>query len=506
MMANEFELKLTMDKQYASRLSHQAVILNKSTCKPISHKLADLYFDSPDLKLMEAGVKLHLSHTSSGWIQSIQLSGSSHIGLHQYLEWNAPIAGNHPDFTKIYEPILVKVFPNKNLRKSITPMFKTEIQRKTWHLAFNNGDQVEVAFDLGRLIAHENEEVISEVSLKLKSGHVGRLFDLALELQDAIPLNLENLTLAQRGYAYYRHSPPQVIKAQLPNLTRKMNANIAFKEIVWECIHQLQLNQNVVLHTSDIEGVHQMRIALRRLRSAFSLFKLILGHKKCAFILSELKWLSNILGKARDIDVLLTQTIPAISKQLKHHPGLLTLQQLALKRQAKVYGFTREALLSWRYHCLLLTVCSWLENEQWKQSKKHYQLPSVATRTLNKFHKQLLRHNGSLTEMSAEDRHATRIASKRLRYAAEFFMSLYPVKDCARFIKILTQVQECLGQINDITVAERLLDELNSSQSDTQSIEAIQLFKQGNAGAAVQNIAKINPIWKQLTSTRPFWL
>lgn len=505
-MAHEIELKLAIDKQYVSRLSNQPVVIHKSVGKPSSHKLTSIYFDSPDLKLMDAGVTLRVSHTSSGWIQTIQLSGSSCIGLHQRLEWNAPIASNHPDFTKIVDPTLVRIFPNNKLRRSIIPIFKTEIHRTSWLLVFNNDDQVEVAFDLGRLIVNDREEMISEIKLKLKSGNVGRLFDLALELQDAIPLNIENLTQAQRGYAYYRDNSPHVIKAQLPVLTRKMNANIAFKEIVWECINQLQLNQNVVLHTSDIEGVHQMRIALRRLRSAFSLFKLILGHKKCAFILSELKWLSDILGKARDIDVLLTQTLPTITTQFKHHQGLLILQQLALKRQLKVYGFIRETLLSQRYNCLLLTICSWLENERWKETKKHYKLLTVATRTLNKFHKQLLRHNGNLTDMSPEYRHATRIASKKLRYAAEFFMSLYPAKDCAKFIKLLAQVQECLGQINDIIVAEKLLDELKGPQPDAQSEEAIHLFKQWNTSAATHNIAKINPIWKQLTTTKPFWL
>jgi triphosphatase len=505
-MANEIELRLTIDQQYASRLSKHPVITNKSASKPSSHKLTSIYFDSPDLKLMDTGVTLRVSHTSSGWIQTIELSGSSCIGLHQCLEWHSPIASDHPDFTKIVEPILVRIFPNNKLRRSIIAIFKTEIHRTSWQLAFNNGDQVEVTFDLGRLIVNDKEEVISEIKLKLKSGNVGRLFDLALELQDAIPLNVENLSNAQRGYAYYRDSPPQVIKAQLPTLTRKMNANIAFKEIVWECINQLQLNQNVVLHTSDIEGVHQMRIALRRLRSAFSLFKLILGHKKCAFILSELKWLSDILGKARDIDVLLTQTIPGIPTQFKHHQGLLALQQLALKRQIKIYVFIREALLSQRYNCLLLTICSWLENEKWKETKKHYKLLTVATRTLNKFHKQLLRHNENLTDMPPEYRHATRIASKRLRYAAEFFTSLYPVKDCTKFIKILAQVQECLGKINDTTVAERLLDDLNGPQPDAQSTEAIQRFKQWNASSATHDIAKINPIWKQLTSMKPFWL
>jgi inorganic triphosphatase YgiF len=505
-MANEIELKLTVDQQYASRLSKHPVITNKSASKPSSHKLTSIYFDSPDLKLMDTGVTLRVSHISDGWVQTIHLSGISCIGLHQRLEWHSPIASNHPDFTKIVEPILVRIFPDNKSRSSIIPIFKTEIHRTSWQLAFNNGDQVEVAFDLGRLIVNDKEEVISEIKLKLKSGNVGHLFDLALELQDAIPLNVENLSNAQRGYAYYRESPPQVIKAQLPTLTKKMNANIAFKEIVWECINQLQLNQNVVLHTSDIEGVHQMRIALRRLRSAFSLFKLILGHKKCAFILSELKWLSDILGKARDIDVLLTQTIPGIPTQFKHHQGLLILKQLALKKQLKVYGFIREALLSQRYNCLLLTICSWLENEKWKETKKHYKLLTVATRTLNKFHKQLLRHNGNLTDIPPECRHATRIASKKLRYAAEFFMSLYPTKNCAKFIKTLAQVQECLGQINDITVAEKLLDELYGPQPNAQSIEVIHLFKQWNTSLTTHNIAKINPIWKQLTTTKPFWL
>ncbi len=141
-----------------------------------------------------------------------------------------------------------------------------------------------------------------------------------------------------------------------------------------------------------------------------------------------------------------------------------------------------------------------------KRLKKHYKLLTFAARTLNKFHKQLLRHNENLTDMPPEYRHATRIASKKLRYAAEFFMGLYPTKDSAKFIKILAQVQECLGQINDIIVAEKLLDELNGPQQDAQLEEAIKLFKQYNASSATHNIDKINPIWKQLTTTKPFWL
>ena len=145
-MAKEIELKLYIDKQYASRLSKHPVITHKLASKPASHKLTSIYFDSPDLKLMDTGVTLRVSHISGGWIQTIQLSGSACIGLHQCLEWQSPIASNHPDFTKIVEPILVRIFPNNKLRRSIIPIFRTEIHRTSWQLTFNYGDQTEVVF------------------------------------------------------------------------------------------------------------------------------------------------------------------------------------------------------------------------------------------------------------------------------------------------------------------------------------------------------------------------
>lgn len=131
-MNNEIELKLGIDKKHASRLGKQPVIINACTNKPATHKLTSIYFDTPDLKLLEAGVMLRLRHQSKSWIQTIKLTGNVKAGLRERHEWEGPVASNHPDFTKIHDnkiqdKKLIKFFSDQKLRDSIVPVFRTEV-------------------------------------------------------------------------------------------------------------------------------------------------------------------------------------------------------------------------------------------------------------------------------------------------------------------------------------------------------------------------------------------
>lgn len=387
-MNNEVELKLSLDSKHASRLHKQPAIVNASTSKPTTYKLTSIYFDTPDFKLLDAGITLRIRHKSRSWIQTIKLTGSAIAGLHERSEWEDAVVANHPDFTKIRDASLIEFFSDQKLRDSIIPIFQTEVQRCEWQLCFNNGDKVELALDLGVLTSNNNQEPISEIELELKAGNVGRLFDLALELQDAIPLSIENISKAQRGYAYYRPKPPQIFKAKIPILDKNIDANLAFRQIAWECINHLQSNQDVVLQGSDEEGIHQMRVALRRLRSAFTLFRRVLGFENNNILLSELNWLASTLGKARDLDVFITQSLPMITACFNKHQGLLTLREKASKARLEAYDDVHETLLSLRYHRLLLTLSSWVENERWRENREHsknHRLLTVATVALNKF-------------------------------------------------------------------------------------------------------------------------
>ena len=508
-MNNEVELKLSIDKKHASRLRKQAVIIDSSISKPTTHKLTNIYFDTPDLKLLDAGITLRLRHKSRSWIQTIKLAGNATAGLHERPEWEDLVVSSHPDFTKIRDKNLSKFFTDKKLRDSIIPIFQTEVKRSEWQLVFNNGDKVELVLDSGLLSSNGNQEPISEIELELKAGSLGRLFDLALELQSAIPLKIENASKAQRGYAYHRSQPAKVFKANFQILNNKMNAGAAFKKIAWECITHLQSNQDVVIEKSSEEGIHQMRVALRRLRSALTLFKKISGSKSRKSFSAELNWLARKLGKARDLDVFITQTLPSISGFVEQHQGLLTLKEKALEAQATAYSDVCETLSSQRYHRMLLALSSWVENESWRKDSKGFkncQLETLAAATLKKLHKRLLSHGGSFADMQPEERHAIRIACKKLRYAAEFFGSIYTAKSSRRYIKLLIELQDHLGQINDINVTGNLIKTLTGPNPRGRAKEAIHIFKGWSESSTIQNSVETDKIWKTLSAIKPFWI
>ncbi|PPD47613.1 MAG: hypothetical protein CTY12_03700 [Methylotenera sp.] len=507
-MKDEVELKLSIDSKDAPRLLRHPAIANACIDIPNTHKLISVYYDTPDLKLLEAGISLRVRHVSGCWIQSVKSTGRSLTGLHQRMEWENVIAANHPDYTKILDPVLIKLFTDQKLRNALRPIFQTEIRRSEWQLAFDNGDKIELALDLGQLVVDNKSESISEIELELKAGHTGRLFDLALELQKFIPLMLENSSKAQRGYAYLRTEPPVIFKAQMPKLSGNADARSAFKQIAQVCINQLQRNEDMVLRGTDVEGVHQMRIALRRLRSAFTLFRKVLGHENSAALLVEIGWLADTLGKARDLDVLITQTLPVVIAHFKHHKGLQMLRDKAITAQSEAYNEVRAALSSQRYHCLLLTLAAWLESERWQEntrSAKNRLVIDIASANLSRRYKQLLQRGEHLDQMTPQERHAVRIAAKKLRYAAEFFASLYASKKSRVFIRKLSQLQECLGVLNDIAITETLLHKIIGLQPSRALDEALHILSGWNANNATYNLTCMSDDWQIFTTIKPFW-
>lgn len=507
-MGSEVELKLSIDSNDALLLRSHPTIVTACIGKPVTRKIITIYYDTLDLKLLDAGISLRVRRMSGRWLQSVKAEGRSMAGLHQRMEWEDFIAAGHPDFTKILDPALIKLFVDKKFRNELRPIFRTEVQRSEWQLAFDNGDKVELAFDLGQLVAGQNNEPISEIELELKSGNVGRLFDLALEMQKVIPISLENVSKAQHGYAYYRANPPNVFNAHPSKLKRNADASSAFKKIAWECINHLQNNQDMVLHGTDVEGVHQMRVALRRLRSAFSLFRKILEYESSAALLTELGWLTDTLGKARDLDVFVTETLPAVLAQFENHAGLLKLRDKSLAVQIGAYNEVRTALSSQRYQCLLLTLAAWLENERWREgahNSKCIKVLNIATATLTKRHKQLQRSGKHFIHLHPEERHAIRIAAKKLRYAAEFFASLYSSAKSRSFISSLSQLQDCLGVLNDTITTEKLLHQLIGPRPNRVLNEALHIFTGWNTCNAISSLAHMDEAWRIFTSQKPFW-
>ena len=510
-MPNEIELKLRIASADVPHLRHHPAILASLSEKPVTRKLTSIYYDTPQLALLDAGISLRVRRMSGGWFQAVKAAGHSLSGLHQRMEWEDIIAFGHPDFSKITAPELTKIFDDRVLRAALAPIFSTVVHRTEWQLAWENGDRIELALDLGNLVIGDpsstgKSERISEIELELKGGNTGRLFELARELQQDIPLTLENISKAQRGYAHYRPQAPVVLKAQRTRLKHNMSGHDAFSQIVWECLSQMQGNQDMVLNGTDPEGVHQMRVALRRLRSAFSVFRILIDQQSCAPLQSDIRWISEVLGTARDLDVFITETLPPLRQHLHAHPGLQQLREKAESARLQAYAEVRTALASQHYQRLQLTLADWLVNNRWHGADApETSALDIAHRMLAKRYKQLQRHGECLREMRPEERHAARIAAKRLRYAAEFFDSLYPDAKTTDFLRALAALQDILGELNDIAVTEHLILTLTGNRPGKALDATLHLFAGWNASNAMHRLASMEKAWRRFARQKPFW-
>jgi len=506
LVANEVELKLTIESKDTPLLWRHPCIVTAAIGKPVRHKLITSYYDTPDLKLYKAGISLRIRRISGQWVQSIKSIEKAQAGLHQRMEWEDVIASGHPDFTKINKKPLNRIFANPKLRDAINPIFRTEILRTELQLAFDD-DRLELALDIGQLVVGETKEKISEIELELKEGARGRLFELALQLQRTIPLRLKNVSKAQHGYAFYAAVPPSAVKGQLPELALRDSAEEAFVKIAWECMHHLQMNQDVVLYGDDVEGTHQMRVAVRRLRSAFTVFKKVLGEDASRELMIELNWLANALGKARDLDVFLTETLPQITSEFQNHAGLIEIHQKALIAKKEIYIELYELLNSQRYNRLMLAVAAWLENKGWRENgdSNNHLVRDIAKVTLDKRHRILQKSGKSLASMLPNDRHKARISTKKLRYASEFFASLYSSKKASPYILRLSQLQDCLGVLNDISTTERVLSQVITTKPSRILNEGLYIFLEWNAYRNRYSTALMKKSWRKFIKQEPFW-
>ncbi len=509
-MTNEVELKLRIEQSDIPSLKRHLATIGTSTniqiSTPTTHKTLSRYYDTPDLTLLDHGLSLRLRHAGRKWTQTIKDAGNVLSGLHQRLELEWDVKAGGLDFSKITDPTHSAFFNNASLRDGLAPIFSTDMRRTTWVLAFENTDKIELVLDVGEIIAGNNREPICEIELELIEGNKGRLFAFALQLQKHIPLFIENISKAQRAYAYFRAQPVKTLKAEPIKLHKKALANETLKQIVQACLIQLQANQDVVLYGRDVEGVHQMRIALRRLRSALKIFSRVIHKQSCEHIINDLVWITNVLGHARDLDVLITQTLPPIMTQMPNQPSLTLLLKKAIQERKSAYGNVRAAITNQRYQHLLLALGDWLENHLGKDVKtKKMTVAEIAQPMLTKCYQQLKNSGENLKKATPDERHRTRILAKKLRYLAEFFASLYPSKRTNPFIKSLAQLQDQLGTMNDISVTSGVVKTLLGEKPSKNLNTAKHLIDGWNARGVIPYITEMKETWKLFSKQKPFW-
>ncbi len=295
------------------------------------------------------------------------------------------------------------------------------------------------------------------------------------------------------------------VKATALNLSKHINIEQAFQCIAENCLMHMQGNEVGVRQGNDAESVHQMRVALRRLRSAFSLFKNVLHVP--ADLLREFDWLGEQLGNARDWDVLFSSTIPKVTAEIGAAAEFVELNLAVENKVRDMHNAASEVVSSPRYTSLISKFSLWLQECAWRGAMWPKEKNSLADKVERFAHKTLAhdQHRLSLRgrklhSANPQARHRVRIAAKKARYATEFFQSLFPSGRVAHYLKTLSTLQDELGWLNDAAIAARLLNEVLDGQEKV--VESAAYIRGYLAGSARNDDRKILKLWNRVKSVK----
>ena len=509
------EIEIKLELAPASLRDFKKIPLLR-TVKPIGkgENQVSVYFDTQKQKLRKKGLMLRVRRRGRHYTQTIKATANA--GTFERDEWEAEIAGSDPDLDEAtgtaLEPVLTK-----KLRRGLRPAFETRVNRTVYPLVAN-GHAVELTLDRGTIETGKRSLPLCEIELELKRGNAAELFDVAHELTQALPARLAVKSKSDRGYELIDGDEEMAFKAAPVDLSAGTSTRDAFRIVGLACLQQI-VNNNRSLAKGDPEGVHQMRVGLRRLRAAMSLFAALLGDRQTAAIKNELKWLAGELGPARELDVLVSRVVAPVKRQSRRWRGMPLLSQEIAERRDAALVRAQAAVQSVRFRSLTLDVAAWLQAGLWAKpaddlvrDRGDLPIEVFAVEQLARRWRKVRKKGKVLERLDARSRHKLRIQTKKLRYAGEFFSGLFTTKRaCKRrkhFLPALERLQDALGDLNDIAVHEKRITAMGvrHRRSNASRVFAAGLLTgredarrdatMNTATAAYSELAEVKPFWR----------
>jgi inorganic triphosphatase YgiF len=447
----EVELKLAV----ASPSARAAAEHETGSARP--RLLETIYYDTPQRHLQRAGYSLRLRRDGDRWSQSLKaLDGFTRFESEQSLRAGAP------------DLSLLEGTPANaivGLGAPPAPVFVTRVARRSRRRDVP-GANIEFSLDEGEIVVRDRTWPISELELELKAGDPQALFSEGRRLASHVALSPTFLSKAERGFALADGVLGEPARFGERPLAPDTAALDAFKILSRRCARQLSVNAELVRETPRLECLHQARTALRRLRVAMSLFKAMLDHARLEAIKAEARWLTGELAEARNLDVLIAETYVPLADDRADRDGTAQFGHALLAAQAAAHERARLAVGSARFRMLLIDCAAWIESEPTPgldRGDDAQAIAGFAAAALEKRRHALTARLESLDWKDSRARHGARIAAKKMRYAAEFFVDLGPAGRSGAygpFITALESLQDRLGRLNDLAVAEALIPTL----------------------------------------------
>jgi triphosphatase len=420
-------------------------------------RLQAAYHDTPERTLAQAGLALRMRREGRRWVQT--LKGATDDGMTR-LEHNVPRGS-----TAAMPPIDVALHAGtpagaalqaclaNTPAPALTEVYRTDVLRRTRALRTPHG-RVELALDTGRINAGERHAVVLELEIELLTGSPRAVLDTARAWLPRFGLWLDVRSKAERGDLLARGLTIAPARpAADVKLAPQMTAAMARQTVLRSCADQILANASQVAsgeHAS--EHVHQLRVGLRRLRSALQLFEPAAGD---AELTEAAAVLFRRLGAARDL-VVIDAEFGAELRAAMHSAGV-TPEPIAAVDSGE--PSPTEVLRAIESQMLLLGLLAATQTSAIDEAgaadaaEPAAPLHEQLAKRLSRWHRQLIGDAKRFTELDDASRHQLRKRAKRLRYASEFCGALFEPRALRRYLKRLRALQERLGALSDVLMA-----------------------------------------------------
>jgi len=509
----ETELKLAVAPEDVPAFK-QALEARAATPASDPQVLNSTYYDSADLALRQHHLTLRIREQDGTHVQTLKSEGPAAEDPLSRGEWEDAVDGDQPSLAA---PNSGPRFRDLLAGAVLQPLFSTTVRRTIVQIEVGSATRIEAAIDEGeiRRIKGDAIEPLCEIELELKEGNPAALYELALQLLEVAPLRIEARSKAERGYQQGAADGRAALAAHARPiaLDGAMTVEAALQTIGRACLHHLQRNVPAAL-SGEADAVHQMRVALRRLRSVLSAAKIMLPPAQYRWALNELKWLADSLGPARNWDVFKTALFAAVERALPQDADLKRLGEVAERQRQAAYEGAREAILSRRYTSSLLRLLLWLETRGWRDQPASEQaaqlfapIGKAAPAFVEHRWRQLRKRSKRFDELSQQQRHRLRIALKKFRYTIESLDCLFDDDDVKAMTKRLKPLQDNLGYQNDVRTARGLVEEMAShvNEGGNEVSRAGGMVLGWHDHGMLEQEPKLRKHIRRLRRAEPFW-
>ena len=514
---HELELKFAVP-------SYQQSVLRKNidTKTAQQKRLSAYYFDTPNQDLAKKGIALRIRFEDSQWVQTLKTAGdgvAKRVELNTVLSLTGTpdtlnVSSLVPDISLITEPTVVaeltSIMPLDELAQALTVQYFTDVQRTSRQIKKNNS-RIEIAYDIGKVgIGHLNSQKpannpgltqsdIHEIEFELLEGDPSDLIEVAKTWCKKYKLYLSTVTKAQRGSLLLANKQfAEPVKADLAVLQlHKGISQFAFLQaVVNNCLVQILPNASAIAEGSpDGNLVHQLRVGIRRLRTALKHFKFAQDYIDPNWLM-VLKQTFSLLGEYRDKEIL----------QIKTQPLLESVGAPHVEWSTAVDIMPIDAVRANDFQILLLELIGFTHLPVPADSPK---AKATVAKKLQKLFTAIAAASDKFASLDTENQHGVRKDLKSLRYVSEFAAPLFANQTNGKkgkkatklnaFLQYLEPAQDVLGEYNDNVVGHA--NYLEKAKTDPNALFAVGWFSGREQASAEQCAVSL----KTVKNAPKFW-